>query len=97
MNGESPLNFINEEANKRKINIRTTNKDSNIKEYELKNPNSRQQVKIRVIDYPDTLGFEEAIEQKKRYYTIKCISPTAQLVKINLTVRTLFYFRTLSI
>jgi hypothetical protein len=63
-----------------------------MREEELKNPHKFYPVKIRVIDFKDVLGLEESLELKKRFYSVKCISQTAEVNRISLNVRYSHYY-----
>lgn len=80
-----------ENSNYRRLLLIKQKKDDllNIKlrEEELKNADNLIPIKLRVIDSFDILGLEEALELKRRYYTIKCVSAQGELYKINLNVR----------
>jgi hypothetical protein len=41
---------------------------------------------IRVIKNQDVLGLEDSIELKKRFTTVKCVSPSGELYKISMQV-----------
>ena len=53
-------------------------------EEELNNPHKLFNVLIKIIDYKDIIGFEDSIELKKKFYTLKCISSKGELEKIHL-------------
>lgn len=68
-----------------------------MKEEVLKNTNYPIQVTVKTLDKPDIIGLEEALELKRRFYTVKCTSTTGTLYKIDLKViiiYLLFAFRT---
>jgi hypothetical protein len=50
---------------------------------------------IRVVKNTDILGLEDSIELKRRFSTVKCISPTGELYKIAMQVSLIDNFRTL--
>ena len=39
---------------------------------------------IKVIDYKDIIGFEDTLELKNKFYSLKCISSYGELDKIHL-------------
>jgi hypothetical protein len=55
-----------------------------IQEEEMNQGNQIFPVKIRLLDFKDILGLEEAIEFKRRFYTIKCVSQNALLYKMKI-------------
>lgn len=64
--------------------------DIKMKEEVLKNTNYPIQVLVKLIEKPDIIGLEEALELKRRYYTIKCTSTQGVLYKIDLKVKFCF-------
>jgi len=60
--------------------------DIRMKEEVLKNTNYPIQVLIKTLEKPDIIGLEEALELKRRYYTVKCTSTSGLLYKIDLKV-----------
>jgi hypothetical protein len=41
---------------------------------------------MRIVNNTDILGLEDSIELKKRFSSVKCISPTGELFKIQMQV-----------
>ena len=77
--------------NKRRVNSITTSIDKNenvftikAEEEALNSPYSLFKVKIRNIDYKDVVGIEDAIEMKKRFCFVKCVSSHAEVDRVNL-------------
>ena len=54
------------------------------REMEIKDPKKIITVKIRNVNFKDCLGIEEAFECKRRYSTVECVSPSAEVNKIDL-------------
>jgi hypothetical protein len=57
-----------------------------MKEEVLKNTNYPIPVLVKTIEKPDIIGLEEALELKRRFYTVRCSSTTGTLYKIDLKV-----------
>jgi CRP-like cAMP-binding protein len=89
INEEFHLNFHQENDNYyKKILVPKKEQlvDIKLKEERLKHEKNVFPVKIRYIDTKDIIGFEEALEMKRRFYTVKCFSVTGELFKININV-----------
>ena len=82
---QSPCN-----VNKKKKNITTSfNKEGNLvdiklEQDDLSNPEHFFKANIKTVSAPECVGFEDALELKPRYCSIKCISKTAEVQKVNL-------------
>lgn len=61
-----------------------------MKEEVLRNMNNSIPVLVKTSDKPDIFGLEEALELKKRFYTIKCTSISGELYRIDLKVNIIF-------
>lgn len=81
--GEYP--FINDKKEYKRL-PETKNKFLEAKwtEMEIKDPKRIINVKIRNVNFKDCLGIEEAFECKRRYSTVECVSPSAEVNKIDL-------------
>lgn len=66
--------------------------DIKIKEEVLKNTNYPITVLVKTVDKPEVLGLEEALELKRRFYTVRCISTKGTLYKIDLKVNKFLTF-----
>lgn len=82
---QSPCN-INK---KKKVITTSLNKEGNLvdiklEEDDLVNPEHFFKAKIKTITAPECVGYEDALELKPRYCSIKCISKTADVQKVNL-------------
>ena len=53
-------------------------------EEELCNPHKLYHINVKVIDYKDIIGFEDTLELKNKFYSLKCISSYGELDKIHL-------------
>lgn len=53
-------------------------------EEEINNPFNLFKVLIRTINYQDVVGIEDALEIKKRFNFVKCISPHGEVQKVSL-------------
>ena len=53
-------------------------------EEELVDPFNLFKVKVRVLEQRDVLGIEDALEMKKRFYSVKCISSFGEVKKVKL-------------
>ena len=81
--GEYP--FTEEKVEYKRI-PETTNKllEAKFREMEIKNPKKTIKLKVRNVNFKDCLGIEEAFECKRRYSTVQCISPSAEVNKIKM-------------
>lgn len=61
--------------------------DIKMKEEVLKNTNYPIHVTVKNLEKPEIIGLEEALELKRRFYTVKCTSTTGTLYKIDLKVK----------
>ena len=83
---ESPM-FFN--PNTHEIHTISNPKKFNFVELEneqIKNfdNNNLIKIKIKTINHPDILGFEDSLELKNRFYFAKCVSNKAEVKKINI-------------
>ena len=82
-----PSPFKNAEFQPRLL-ISNKEKDSPIDikkdEEQLCNPHKLFHINVKVIDYKDILGFEDTLELKNKFYSLKCISTNGELNKIHL-------------
>ena len=53
-------------------------------EEEINDPYNLFKILIRVINYKEVIGIEDALEMKKRYNFVKCVSPHAEVLKVSL-------------
>ena len=58
--------------------------EAKFREMEIKNPKKTIKLKVRNVNFKDCLGIEEAFECKRRYSTVQCISPSAEVNKIKM-------------
>lgn len=86
LNGKSPftMNFSDATFNKRLKPKNEKLVDIKLKEEEIGTQSLPFSVKIRIINHRDIIGLEEALELKKRFYTVRCISTTAELYRIHI-------------
>jgi len=63
-----------------------------MKEEILKNTSHPIHVLIKTLEKPDVIGLEEALELKRRFYTVKCTSIRGILYKIDLKVISYYLF-----
>ena len=66
-------------SNKKEINLNDLKKE----EETILNNNNLFKVNVRKIDYKDMIGYEDALEFKKRFYYVKCISDYGEVQKIS--------------
>ena len=58
----------------------------------IKNNNFSIHIPINVYDKPDIIGLEEVLELKRRFYTVKCLSGTGTLLKVDMKVLNLLSY-----
>ena len=82
-----PSPFKNAEFQPRLL-ISNKEKDSPIDikkdEEQLCNPHKLFHINVKIIDYKDIIGFEDTLELKNKFYSLKCISTNGELNKIHL-------------
>ena len=49
----------------------------------IRNTNFSIHIPVNVYDKPDVIGLEEVLELKRRFYTVKCLSATGTLLKVD--------------
>jgi hypothetical protein len=52
----------------------------------LKNTDFSINVPVNIYEKPEVIGLEEILELKRKYYTVKCLSATGTLLKVDLKV-----------
>lgn len=60
--------------------------DIKLKDEEIRNANHPIHVQVKTMKNADILGFEELLELKRRYYTVKCISVSGTLYRVDIKV-----------
>jgi CRP-like cAMP-binding protein len=87
-------NISNDDSNYKRILMMKEKNETliqfRIKQEELRSNLAIATFKLKNLEKGDVIGLEEAMEMKKRFYSVKCVSATNEIYSISLDVKNIF-------